>query len=74
MYRLRDYVVYVPDYVRGLDVIKLARGGKGAKTVTDAQTRRVGSSTVPGFALRFRLTPDRRWGFTCLVVSPAHHG
>jgi hypothetical protein len=70
----RDDIVYVPDYVRGLDVIKLARGGKGAKTVTDAQTKRVGSSTVPGLSLRFRLTPDRRWGFTCLVVSPAHHG
>jgi hypothetical protein len=68
-----DDIVYVPDYVRGLDVIRIAKGGKGAKTVTDAQTRRVGSSTVPGLSLRFRLTPDKRWGFTCLVVSP-HHG
>jgi hypothetical protein len=68
----RPDVVYVPDYVRGLDVIQLVNAGRGARTVTDAQATRVGTSPVPGMSLRFRLTPDARWGWSCLSVSPRH--
>jgi hypothetical protein len=71
-----DDVVYVPDYVRGLDVIRIAHGGRGAKSVTDADTHRVGSSRVgssrvPGLSFPVRLTPDRRWGYSCLGMAPA---
>jgi hypothetical protein len=63
-----DQIVYVPDYVRGLDVIRIANGGRGARTVTDADTHHVGTSSVPGLAFQVRLKPDRRWGFSCLAV------
>lgn len=62
-------IVYVPDYVRGLDVIELLHAGKNAPTVTDAQASRVGNSPVPGLDFRFRLTPDKRWGWSCLSVT-----
>ena len=60
-------VVYVPDYVRGLDVISIKNAGKKARTVTDKDTSRVGTSTVPGLAFTVKLVPSKKWGWSCLV-------
>ncbi|MCU1595822.1 MAG: hypothetical protein JWO12_3214, partial [Frankiales bacterium] len=42
----RRDLVYVADYVRGLDVVKIANGGRGARTVSEADTKRVGTDEV----------------------------
>lgn len=63
----RRDLVYVADYVRGLDVVKIANGGRGARTVSEADTKRVGTDevVVPSLAFQVRLVPDKRWGWGC---------
>ena len=71
----RRDLVYVADYVRGLDVVKIANGGRGAKTVGQADLRRVGSDSVevPGLALRFKMVPSRKWGWACAQPQLLRH-
>ena len=72
----RPDVVYVADYVRGLDVLRIEAGGRAARTVTPADEKRTGDSagTVPGLRFPVKLVPDRRWGWSCAVPEPLHHG
>lgn len=72
----RRDLVYVADYVRGLDVVKIANGGKGAKTVGQADLKRVGDDgvQVPGLRFTLKMTPNRQWGWACATPTlVAHH-
>ncbi len=72
----RRDLVYVADYVRGLDVVKIANGGKGAKTVGQADLKRVGDDgvQVPGLNFTLKMTPNAKWGWACATPSLiAHH-
>lgn len=71
----RDDLVYVADYGRGLDVVKIAAGGKGARTVTTKDEQRSGDVVpVPGLSFPVRLpavsmTPHEDFGWACAVPS-----
>lgn len=56
-------LVYVADYSRGLDVIRIDNGGRGAPTVT-APVRKEWFRT-PGVDFRPRLRPDDNFGWAC---------
>jgi hypothetical protein len=62
----RDDLVYVADYTRGLDVISIDRGGKGARTVAPADEQQTG---VPGLRITVRLQPHAHWGWSCLTPA-----
>ena len=64
----RDDLVYVADYTRGLDVISIDRGGKGARTVAPSDEVRTGA---PGLSITVRLTPHQHWGWSCLTPAAA---
>ncbi|MGH2829831.1 MAG: LVIVD repeat-containing protein [Actinomycetota bacterium] len=57
---VRDDVVYVPDYERGLDVLKIAGGGANAQTVV-APIRK--EWLQPG--IQFRAEPHPVFGWAC---------
>ena len=59
----RDDLVYVADYTRGLDVISIDKGGKGAAAVTTEPTAPV---TAPGLRISVKLKPHDHWGWSCL--------
>jgi len=65
----RDDLVYVADYTRGLDVISIDRGGKGARTVAPADEQQIG---VPGLRITVKLQPHAHWGWSCLTPSPSN--
>ena len=71
----RQDLVYVADYVRGLDVVKIENGGRKAKTVGQEDLQRVGSDTVevPGLALKFALVPSKKWGWACAQPQLLSH-
>lgn len=56
----RPDLVYVSDYVRGIDVVKLDNAGKGAKTV---------KSPTLTFNERQKVKADPIWGFMCAMPS-----
>ena len=58
----RPDLVYVSDYLRGLDVIKIDNGGKGAKTTAETGA---GVAKVPAATIRFQ--PSEDWGMVCPV-------
>ncbi len=64
----RDDLVYVADYTRGLDVISIDKGGKGASTVAPADEQQVG---VPGLRISVKLKPHQHFGWSCLVPAAA---
>lgn len=55
-----DDLVYVSDYIRGIDVVRIDNGGANAPTVQ--------SPTLHLTNLQ-RVTPDRHWGFMCSVPT-----
>jgi hypothetical protein len=67
-------VVYVADYTRGLDVITINKGGRGAKTVTPSDERRVGSAAPATTGLGFKVSfvPSKKWGWSCAVPQGVH--
>jgi len=66
-----DDLVYVADYTRGLDVVSIDHGGKGARTVVPSDEKSVRGSAVPGLRLTVKLQPHKHWGWSCLTpVAP----
>ena len=67
----RPDLVYVADYSRGLDVVRIAAGGKGARTVSPADEQPVGGSPVrvPGLAFPVKLQPHEDFGWACAVIA-----
>ncbi|MDT7592717.1 MAG: hypothetical protein QOH45_2248, partial [Pseudonocardiales bacterium] len=68
----RDDLVYVADYERGLDVVQIDRGGRGARTVSPADEKPVaatpqGTVALPGGGLRVRLHAHEDFGWVCAV-------
>ncbi|MCU1601962.1 MAG: hypothetical protein JWO22_2671 [Frankiales bacterium] len=64
----RDDLVYVADYTRGLDVISIDKGGRGARTVVPADEKQTG---VPGLRITVRLQPHRHFRWSCLTPAAA---
>ncbi|MDX6216959.1 MAG: hypothetical protein QOG99_2543 [Frankiales bacterium] len=60
----RDDLVYVADYTRGLDVISIDHGGKGARTVVPSDEKRQGT---PGVRITVKLQPHRHFRWSCLT-------
>jgi hypothetical protein len=60
----RADLVYVADYSRGLDVVRIDHGGKGAPTVT-APLRAEWFKGYRGAAFLPRLEPDETFGYAC---------
>ncbi|MCW2585546.1 MAG: hypothetical protein JWN55_1062 [Frankiales bacterium] len=70
----RDDLVYVADYLRGLDVVQIDRGGRGARTLTAADEKRVVGGpgrAVPGLTFPVQLHPHEDFGWVCAVPSRA---
>ncbi len=73
----RPDLVYVADYERGLDVLKIDNGGRGARTVTAADEKPVSSAPVVsvrglGFAVKgtsVTLHAHEDFGWMCAVPS-----
>ncbi|MHB8511716.1 MAG: hypothetical protein ACYDCC_06000 [Actinomycetota bacterium] len=61
----RDDLVYVSDYQRGLDVLKIDNGGSGASTVV-APIRAEWFRNYKGVQFRPHLQPDADFGWACL--------
>jgi hypothetical protein len=57
----RDDLVYVADYERGLDVVQIDKGGRGAKTVSPADE----GASAAGSTLHFKAHED--FGWLCAV-------
>ncbi len=55
-------LVYVSDYLRGLDVIRIDNGGRKAKTVVEGND--IAPRTAP---IRFARSED--WGYACPVLA-----
>ena len=64
----RPDLVYVADYERGLDVVQIDNGGKGARTVTPAQEKAT-TTRVPGLQFDVQLHPHEDFGWVCAVPS-----
>jgi len=68
----RPDLVYVADYSRGLDVIKIANGGKGARTVSPKDEKPVGGVSalgVPGLRIAVKLHAHEDFGWACAAPS-----
>jgi hypothetical protein len=66
----RPDLVYVSDYARGLDVIKIANGGKGARTAwpqDEKPVTGVGAVGVPGLRMPVRMHAHEDFGWACAV-------
>jgi hypothetical protein len=66
----RPDLVYVADYLRGLDVVQIDRGGVGARTVAPKDEQPSGGTpvgTVPGLRLPVRLHAHEDFGWVCAV-------
>jgi hypothetical protein len=66
-------IVYVADYTRGLDVIKIAHGGRKAKTVKPSDEKQVGTpAPATGLPFKVRFVPSKKWGWSCAVPQRTH--
>jgi hypothetical protein len=68
----RPDLVYVADYMRGLDVVQIDNGGAGARTVTPSDEQPVAATPgvdVPGLRIRVRLRPHEDFGWVCAVPT-----
>jgi hypothetical protein len=64
----RDDLVYVADYERGLDVVQIDKGGRGARTVTPADEHPVDRTVrVPGLSMPVTLHAHEDFGWLCAV-------
>ncbi len=63
----RPDLVYVSDYTRGLDVIQIDNGGRGAKTVSPNDEKSTGTTSVPGLRFPVKLHPHEDFGWVCAV-------
>jgi hypothetical protein len=61
----RPDLVYVADYLRGLDVIKIKDGGRKAKTVSEYDVAAAAARTKRATPIRF--APSSDYGFACPV-------
>jgi hypothetical protein len=64
----RPDLVYVADYSRGLDIVRIDGGGRGAPAVS-APIRAEWFKSHPGFKLLPRLRPDDTFGYACRVPA-----
>ena len=53
-------LVYVSDYIRGIDVVSIDNAGKGAKTVTSPKLT---------FNERQKVSPNGKWGWMCAMPT-----
>jgi hypothetical protein len=71
----RDDLVYVADYMRGLDVVQIDKGGRGARTLTPADERELaggrGPRVVPGLLFPVTLHAHEDFGWVCAVPTRA---
>jgi hypothetical protein len=58
----RPDLVYVSDYLRGLDVVRVDGGGRGARTASE------GHSTAAPRSVRVDFVADERFGYACPLV------
>lgn len=65
----RPDLVYVADYMRGLDVVQIDHGGVGAKTISPSDEK--AATSVPGLGFPVKLRPDEDFGWVCAVPSRA---
>jgi hypothetical protein len=68
----RDDLVYVADYTRGLDVVQIDKGGRGAKTVSPSDEKTSGATpvgTVPGLNFPVQMHAHEDFGWMCAVPS-----
>lgn len=65
----RPDLVYVSDYTRGLDVIQIDDGGRGARTVSPKDEVPTGVTSVPGLHLPVRLHAHEDFGWMCAVPA-----
>lgn len=68
----RPDLVYVADYMRGLDVVQIDRGGLGARTVSPRDEQPSGplpaaAVTVPGLRFGVKMHPHEDFGWACAV-------
>lgn len=66
----RPDLVYVSDYTRGLDVVQIDGGGRGAKTASPKDEVSTGTTSVPGLRMPVRLHPHEDFGWMCAVPTP----
>ena len=59
----RPDLVYVSDFYRGLDVVRIENGGDGAPTQSETGTG--GRPLVPGLDTRIRFANDESFGYAC---------
>lgn len=65
----RPDLVYVADYRRGLDVVQIDNGGRGAKTVTPRDEQATGLTSAPGLRFPVRLHAHEDFGWVCAAPS-----
>jgi hypothetical protein len=65
----RPDLVYVADYMRGLDVIQIDNGGKGARTVSPKDEKSTGAVPVAGLDFPVKLHAHEDFGWVCAVPS-----
>jgi hypothetical protein len=70
----RPDLVYVADYMRGLDVVQIDRGGLGARTVGLKDEKPVAATTplattVPGLRFSVTMHPHEDFGWACATPS-----
>ncbi|HUR15348.1 MAG TPA: hypothetical protein VM097_12770 [Mycobacteriales bacterium] len=65
----RPDLVYVADYMRGLDVVQIDRGGAGAATVMPKDERATGVTDVPGLRFPVRMHAHEDFGWVCAVPT-----
>lgn len=66
----RPDLVYVADYSRGLDVVKIDGGGAGAATATPADEHPVDGLPVPGLVFPVVLHAHEDFGWVCAAPGP----
>jgi hypothetical protein len=65
----RPDLVYVADYTRGLDVVQIDNGGKGARTISPRDERSSGAVPVAGLDFPVKLHAHEDVGWVCAVPS-----
>jgi hypothetical protein len=65
----RPDLVYVADYTRGLDVLQIDNGGKGARTISPKDEKSSSPVPVAGLDFPVKLHEHEDFGWVCAVPS-----
>ncbi|MGH2829964.1 MAG: LVIVD repeat-containing protein [Actinomycetota bacterium] len=65
----RNDIVYVTDYVRGFEVLRIQGGGRGAATVTAPLRAEWLGHRAPGGVSVDPFGPSKDWGYACRRLS-----